>query len=289
MKPLTVTWILVLTLIGCETLKVLKEEAAAVKKESAGILDSLGSDLVRTYAAKVRKEIKRSRENLSYKVKLKIYELAVKNGIKTSKPFSPAEKREIMARVKLREKTPEMQAIIAPERAKEGRVYMNTPTGQWKPSKATVESFWKRNKKARQVSPAQQLLWMAMWEAKFDFLIFTGHRTCAEQRRLYEEGKSKIKSCTGQHNLNPAQAVDFVNMNGGKALFDDRLGLGTTAISSRSVWCSLKKQYPRYAHLNWRWGGDWRGTNRQKKNSFDDLYHIELRPDTKDTCLDRFL
>ena len=273
---------------GCKTLDTLKEEGRAIGTEVVNEFDALGADLIKTYADKVRKEIARGRVKLSHKIKMEIYRFAVKNGIKTAKPLTPREIKEVIARVRIRRNMPEMQRILNAGRPEQGRVYKYTPK-PWKPSEATKKAFWARNKRAKGVTEAQQFLWMAMWEAKFDFLFVTGHRSCAEQERLFNEGKSKIKSCTGQHNLSPAQAVDFVNMEGKKALFNDRVRLATTAQNSREVWCSLKKQYPKWAHLNWRWGGDWRNTNRQKKNSFEDFYHIELRPDTPDTCLERFL
>ena len=98
-----------------------------------------------------------------------------------------------------------------------------------------------------------------------DCTILEGHRTKAEQDRLFLEGKSKLRWPDGKHCSLPSRAVDAapfpVDFNDRERFFFFAGWVIATGLSMGIVL---------------RWGGDWDGDKDFKDNKWDDLCHFEL-------------
>ena len=99
-----------------------------------------------------------------------------------------------------------------------------------------------------------------------DCSVLEGHRSCARQNKLYEEGKTKVRYPKGRHNASPSRAVDVVpypidwNDRERFHLFSG-FGIGL----ARGMGITL------------RWGGDWNMNFEVDDNKFDDFPHFEIR------------
>tara|TARA_R100001480_G_scaffold29739_2_gene40530 strand:- start:485 stop:919 length:435 start_codon:yes stop_codon:yes gene_type:complete len=109
-----------------------------------------------------------------------------------------------------------------------------------------------------------------------DFGISEGYRTVERQKKLFDQGKSKIDGINkkGKHNYNPSQAVDIYAYYDGKARYD---------LSHMSYLAGLVMAvgYEMYAGLyvshKVRWGGNWDGDGKILIDQrFDDTPHFEL-------------
>jgi len=97
----------------------------------------------------------------------------------------------------------------------------------------------------------------------FDCTVLCGHRSEEEQKKLYQEGKTKVLH--SKHNLLPSLAVDVapypIDWRGRERfIFFGGFVLGVASQMGIKV----------------RWGGDWNMDTRLRDNKFDDLVHFEL-------------
>jgi peptidoglycan LD-endopeptidase CwlK len=98
-----------------------------------------------------------------------------------------------------------------------------------------------------------------------DTTIITGHRSKAEQNRLFDEGKSQLRYPKGKHNSLPSMAVDAapypIDWND-----RERITLFAGFVLGLAAERGIKL----------RWGGDWNMNFETADNNFDDLWHFEL-------------
>ena len=116
----------------------------------------------------------------------------------------------------------------------------------------------------------QNLFMIAISRSPVDFGIAEGHRTIARQKKLYDEGKSKIDGVTrkGKHNYSPSRAVDVYAWVNGKASWDKK-----HLILIAGVVLACAKE----ARIDIRWGGNWDGDGEIiSDQNFIDLPHYEL-------------
>ena len=282
------------TLTGCRTLDLIKEESASVKKEIEESLDKVGEELVAEYSAKIKRELSRGRARLSDRVRAEIERAAYKIGLQKRKPLTKAERREIRARVEVIKQLPKYKEItrgnipiLEPLAEEESDIFeanYSRPIGyKWEPNKDLKEEFFKRNPKIKGVNEQLQLTSMAVWDMGFNYLVYYGLRTCNSQKRLFKEGKSKINDCKKAQHVQ-GNATDNVPIEKGKALWNAKVTLGTMAYTAELLFCALKSQRPEWGGYNFRWGGEWKRNRKPHGNSFQDLYHWEIRKGLRDNC-----
>ena len=101
----------------------------------------------------------------------------------------------------------------------------------------------------------------------YDCSILEGHRSLAKQKKLFEDGKTKVK--VSKHNAIPSKAADVapcpIKWDGSekiRARFYHFAGfvLGVAAKQGITL----------------RWGGDWSMDHEFEDQVFDDLVHFEL-------------
>jgi len=103
-----------------------------------------------------------------------------------------------------------------------------------------------------------------------DISVIQGHRGKTEQEEFFQKGVSKVRWPDSRHNTYPSLAVDVQPAPyNEKTLREDLsyiaglfIGIGATM------------------GLDIRWGGDWNENGETADNSFDDLFHFELRDNT---------
>ncbi len=74
----------------------------------------------------------------------------------------------------------------------------------------------------------QKIMEVAIQSSMVDFGISEGHRTLERQKKLFDEGKSRIDGISkkGKHNYNPSLAVDiYAYVEGHKDLAFDKVHL----------------------------------------------------------------
>lgn len=100
---------------------------------------------------------------------------------------------------------------------------------------------------------------------EYDFSIICGHRTEAEQDKVFSEGLSKVEYPNSKHNTYPSKAVDIAPY---PIDWESR---------ERFVYLAgLIKGIAATKGIKLRWGGDWDQDNDFKDQSFNDLPHFEL-------------
>ena len=282
------------TLTGCRTLEKVTQEVSAMQKDFVQSLDKVGEEIVAEISSKIKAEIKRTREKLPDKIRREIERTAACIGlnIHLKKPFTKKEKARIKTYVTEALNTPQGLEIIGgntPVLSKEAELWIdameanyNRPIGyKWIPSKELEAKFFERSPRARTARRELQLVMMAVYEIK-DILITEAHRSCKRQKELYEKGVTKLKNCVSMHNKKPSWAVDFVPMNGKKALWNNREDFGQTIGLAKAFYCILSKQYGWTA--GFRSGADWKGTGIMQKKGFVDMPHIAIRDDIPNRC-----
>ena len=270
---------------GCRTLEQIKTEAASIQTELETAVDELGADIVSQIGEKVRREIRRTREKLPRKIRREIERAALKIGlrIKLQKPPTKIEKQKAqvyLAEVKKTQKYKEIikgnTPILPPLEQGADEAHFVQPVGyKWEPSAELREDFFERNPKVRTARKELQYLLMAMWELNLDFVGYEGHRSCARQREMYEKKVSQIKTCTGDHNTNPSNAVDLVPIDGKKAEWENRQQYCHLGGVARALYCNLARQHGWTA--GFRWGGDFDRDGRvAERGSFIDMPHFSI-------------
>ena len=270
---------------SCKTLDTIKSETASIRSELETAVDELGAEIVAQVAEKVRREIRRTREKLPNKIRAEIERAALKVGLRLNlrKPPSRLEKQKAAVYVAEVKKTAEYKKIIEGNTPilpplKEGVDEVNfvKPVGyKWEPSAELREDFFDRNPKVRTARKELQYLLMAMWELNLDFVGYEAHRSCARQREMYEKKVSQIKTCTGDHNTDPSNAVDLVPIDGKKAEWENRQQYCHLGGVAKALYCSLARQHGWTA--GFRWGGDFDRDGRvAERGSFIDMPHFSI-------------
>lgn len=104
----------------------------------------------------------------------------------------------------------------------------------------------------------------------FDCFILCGFRDQAEQDRLFNEGKSKLRWPHGKHNSIPSKAIDVAPYN---------------ALNDPVDWKDASRFYffggyvmgiAKEMGIKIRYGGDFNMNTRTKDEKFVDLPHFEL-------------
>lgn len=100
-----------------------------------------------------------------------------------------------------------------------------------------------------------------------DISVIQGHRDEATQNLYFKNGVSKVQWPNSKHNSFPSQAVDVQP----SPYNEDTLREDLSYIAGLFVGIGAEMG------LNIRWGGDWDEDGETADNSFDDLFHFELR------------
>lgn len=271
---------------GCKTLQTIKQETAAIRTELQTAVDSLGAELVTEIANKVKKEINRTRKKLPEKIRREIERSADRYlGLNINLRKPPNKKELAMAKVYVAHvaKTEKYKEIVDGNRPivketgnKEG-VYNYTEPDHWvwEPSEELREDFFSGNPKVKTARKELQYLLMALWDLGADFVGYEAHRSCQRQKELYAKKVTQIKTCTGDHNTTPSDAVDLVPIEDGKALWEDRQQYCYYGGLAKSVYCNLARQHGWTA--GFRWGGDFdRDNDIAEKRSFVDMPHFSI-------------
>lgn len=110
-----------------------------------------------------------------------------------------------------------------------------------------------------------------------DCTVVWGHRTEAQQEKMFAEGKSKLHYPKSKHNIYPSHAIDLVpyvpDLGGPTWDYEYSLYFAGLVLGVADM-LYLKGEMQHKI----RWGGNW-STNRQKnfkKVSFYDGLHFEL-------------
>lgn len=102
-----------------------------------------------------------------------------------------------------------------------------------------------------------------------DISLTTGHRTERVQNELYPR-YTKVKWPNSKHNSLPSLAVDLQPYPYPQN--ETKLRQQLSYIAGRVIQWADQKGY------DIRWGGDWDEDGDNADNSFDDLFHFEVRP-----------
>jgi len=102
-----------------------------------------------------------------------------------------------------------------------------------------------------------------------DIRLLVGHRTKEEQELAFVTGRSKVRWPNSKHNSSPSLAVDLtptpVNFKS-KSLREELCYIaGALTIIGIQEGVTI------------RWGGDWDMDGDLEDNSFDDLFHFEIK------------
>ena len=92
----------------------------------------------------------------------------------------------------------------------------------------------------------------------FDFSCIWGHRSQAQQDRIFEDGFSQVQWPNSKHNPYPSRAFDVVPYPGGYQNSDETFYLMATHILAAASLHGVRL----------KWGGHWK--------NFKDLAHFEL-------------
>lgn len=122
----------------------------------------------------------------------------------------------------------------------------------------------------------QKVIEKAITESEIDFGVTCGHRTIAEQQKLYAQGRTTKGSIVtqldgvkkkGKHNYTPSLAVDVVAFIDGKVSWEGKY----YHTISKAILKAAKD-----LGIKIRWGGDWDGDGITSDEKFIDLPHFEL-------------
>lgn len=118
----------------------------------------------------------------------------------------------------------------------------------------------------------QRVLDRALHEVA-DISLTTGFRSQVIQNEKYLTGKSKTPWPRSKHNKKPSLAVDLqpYPMPARK----EKLWAALAYIAGRIIEIGVEEG------IALRWGGDWDGDGDLTDQNFDDLFHIEIKNDTK--------
>jgi len=127
-----------------------------------------------------------------------------------------------------------------------------------------MENFKFGERSAKNLKTAHKDIRKIMTEAlktsMVDFGISEGHRAVERQKKLFDQGKSRIDGINkkGKHNYKPSQAVDiYAYVPGSKNLAFDKVHLaylgGHITATAKALFDAGKVSH------ELRWGGNWDG------------------------------
>mgnify|MGYP003659206307 FL=1 len=125
--------------------------------------------------------------------------------------------------------------------------------------------FGKRSKERLATCDEQLILLFKEVVKHFDCSVIQGHRGKADQNKAFDEGKSKLRYPSGNHNAVPSRAVDIAPS---PIDWKDR--------DRFHYFAGFVLGTARQMGIGVRWGGDWDRDTQTKDNKFDDLPHFEL-------------
>jgi hypothetical protein len=102
-----------------------------------------------------------------------------------------------------------------------------------------------------------------------DISILQGHRGKEEQNKAFDTGRSKLRWPDGNHNKLPSTAVDFQPYPVPERR--EKLWASLAYIAGRAIEIGKRRG------LVVRWGGDWDQDGDLTDQTFDDLYHLEIK------------
>ncbi len=106
----------------------------------------------------------------------------------------------------------------------------------------------------------------------FDCMVTCGHRNQSDQHAAFIAGKSKLDWPEGNHNASPSLAVDVWPYP-----YDEkdlaRIRYFAGFVMGTAVQLGLEV----------RWGGDWDQDTQVNDQTFNDLVHFEVKPQTSET------
>lgn len=102
-----------------------------------------------------------------------------------------------------------------------------------------------------------------------DISIVCAHRGEEDQNKAYDTKHSQVRFPNGKHNKLPSIAVDIAPYPYPKN--DAKLRTALGYIAGRAIAWGIEHD------IQLRWGGDWDGDGDVTDQTFDDLFHIELR------------
>ena len=130
----------------------------------------------------------------------------------------------------------------------------------------------------------------------FDCKVICGHRNEADQKKAFDEKRSKVKFPNSKHNKWPSKAVDVVpypidwdterellskyfKAKSDGFISSEEREIIAEAENSLKRWYAFGGYVKGVAHsmeINIRWGGDWDGDFDFKDQTFNDLPHFEI-------------
>lgn len=106
-----------------------------------------------------------------------------------------------------------------------------------------------------------------------DFSVIEGHRSLERQKKLFDEGRSKIDGISqqGKHNPDPSEAFDLLPypaVVNGINIWEDR--------DRFLLFAGFIKGIAKTQGINLRLGADWDGDFSTADQTFHDLPHFEV-------------
>lgn len=102
-----------------------------------------------------------------------------------------------------------------------------------------------------------------------DISLTSGHRGEEKQNYLFEHGKSTVVWPNSKHNSNPSIAVDFQPYP--YPFSEPKLWGALGYIAGRAMAIGAEEG------VVLRWGGDWNGDGDVTNQTFNDLFHLEIK------------
>ena len=99
-----------------------------------------------------------------------------------------------------------------------------------------------------------------------DCSILEGNRSKERQKKIYDEGNTKVRYPNGRHNSNPSKACDVTPY---PVDWKDR--------ERQTLFAGFVLGMARSMGISIRWGGDWDMDFQVMDNRFDDFPHFEVR------------
>lgn len=119
------------------------------------------------------------------------------------------------------------------------------------------------------LDPRLQKLVIRMRDEVGDISLTSGHRDRQEQETLFSNGYSTLKFPDSKHNKKPSLAVDFAPYPYPDK--ENKLWGALGYLAGHAIRIAKEEGF------EVRWGGDWNGDGDLTNQSFDDLFHLEVK------------
>lgn len=119
------------------------------------------------------------------------------------------------------------------------------------------------------LDPRLQKLVIRMRDEVGDISLTSGHRDCQEQMELFHAGASTLTWPNSKHNKRPSIAVDFAPYP--YPADENKLWGALGYLAGHAMRIAKEEGF------EVRWGGDWNGDGDLTNQSFDDLFHLEVK------------